>query len=194
MSRRPLTEVEAGLIEHWNLLRWWAWKLTGNRALAEDLVSQTAVRALEKQHLFSGQGHLKAWLFLMMRRIRLNDPAVRTGRVEAVMADLDLVQGAMEGAQEATVALGELPKFLACLPSDYSDLLLLCRVGGMSYDEAAEHFGLTRGTVRSRLARATATIRAMHEGNGIPNDPFLVLRGAFRRLESVEAELTDACA
>ena len=40
------------------------------------------------------------------------------------------------------------------LPERFRAAVVLCDLGGLSYDEAAEHLGCAVGTLKSRLSRA----------------------------------------
>lgn len=48
---------------------------------------------------------------------------------------------------------------IAKLKDEYREVVLLCDIEGMSYDEAAEAIGCPMGTVKSRLNRARKSLR-----------------------------------
>ena len=54
----------------------------------------------------------------------------------------------------------EVARALAGLDADMRDVLLLVAWGELSYEEVAGALGIPVGTVRSRLSRARAQIRA----------------------------------
>jgi hypothetical protein len=63
----------------------------------------------------------------------------------------------------ATLESTDLPDVLAALDADQRDVLLLYAWEGLSYREVAVALGVPVGTIRSRLARARARLRAGRE-------------------------------
>ena len=59
-----------------------------------------------------------------------------------------------------------LEEALAQLPEDWRLVVLLSDVQGLSYDEVAASAGLPLGTVKSRLSRARARLRAILRASG----------------------------
>ena len=59
---------------------------------------------------------------------------------------------------------------LQALPDEQREALLLIGVSELSYEEAAVLLTVPVGTVRSRLSRARAALRAKLEGRGVELD------------------------
>ena len=54
----------------------------------------------------------------------------------------------------------DIESALAQLPPDFRAAVVLCDVEGLSYEEISEALGLKLGTVRSRIHRGRAQLRA----------------------------------
>lgn len=149
--------------EHGAALFRLAYRLTANRADAEDLVQESYVRALRSLHGFT-PGSVDAWL----RRIATNlflDGARRRSRLR--------FDPFPEGAEERVPAIGDGPErsyewahldkdvaqALAALAPDYRAAVVLCDLEGYSYEEVSETLGIKLGTVRSRIHRGRTHLR-----------------------------------
>lgn len=138
-------------------LRRYAISLTRNRADAEDLLQETLLRAAIKLHLWEPGTNIMAWLTVMMRRIFLSHHVSARHRSEHV--SIEEWEGAVKPAQIDTVELREVQSRLGLLSKDHKDVIGYIAVGGASYDEAAQHFNVPVGTIRSRLCRARDQLR-----------------------------------
>ena len=144
--------------------------LTGNETDAEDLVQETYVRALRAEHQFTPGTNLKAWLFRILRntflssyRRRRNDPTVggldtvATAEAEGAMPS-DWLLGDVELDRLRKVVAEEIEAALMTL-SEESRTVILLDLEGLTEGEVADVLGCAIGTVKSRLARARATLR-----------------------------------
>jgi len=141
-------------------LRRYARALLRNPVDADDLVQETLVRALTKQHLWERGSDLRAWLFTMMHNQYVNfvRKSVRSGEQVPVETILDIGR---PGAQMPSLELQELDAAMARLPDEQRAVLLLIGLEGMSYEEAATVVQVPVGTVRSRLSRGREALRDM---------------------------------
>jgi RNA polymerase sigma-70 factor (ECF subfamily) len=149
----------------YNFAHW----LTQNREEAEDLVQETYVKALKGFSSFQPGTNFKAWIFRILRNTFLNS---RTG-LKAATVPLDPAdEGAGLPAEHQTPetilldrAQGEiLQSAIEELPVAYREVLLLCEVEEMSYQEIASTVAIPIGTVMSRLSRARRLLRVAVEG------------------------------
>ena len=143
-------------------LRRYARALLRNRDGADDLVQDTILLALEKNHLYERGTNLRAWLFTLMHNhyVNLVRRSLRRGQT-IVVEKLTL---ATPAAQIASLELRDLESAIARLPEEQRETLLLIGLEGMKYEEVAQICGVPIGTVRSRLSRARAGLRRMTEG------------------------------
>lgn len=143
-----------------------AWRLTGNRADAEDMVQETFARALAASGQFRAGSNLDAWLYRIMVNAHIS--AYRKRRHVQLVSDVNL-----EGWQEAfppavsaedLVLSGTLDADVAAamraLPEKRRLAVYLADVEGLSYRQIAERAGISVGTVRSRLHRGRNALRA----------------------------------
>jgi len=147
--------------------------LTGDAALADDLVQDTLERALRYRWRFrlrpgtwwgDGADGLLPWLLTLMHRLRLN--AVRR-------KNLVITSDTVPDVSAPVVDPGlrqDLMQALALLPEAQRSVLLLVSLEQFTYAEAAKVLDVPIGTVMSRLARAREHMRALLEGkaNGRP--------------------------
>ena len=144
----------------YNFAHW----LTRNRDEAEDLVQETYVKALKGFSSFEPGTNFKAWIFRILRNTFLTS---RTGLKAATVA-LDL-----QGDDSALPVENETPESILIdrtsdrimqeaieeLPVPFREVLLLCEVEEMSYQEIAATLMIPMGTVMSRLSRARFALR-----------------------------------
>ncbi|MDR2257208.1 MAG: sigma-70 family RNA polymerase sigma factor [Arthrobacter sp.] len=150
--------------EHGASLARLAYRLTGNRADAEDLVQETYVRALRALERFT-PGSVDAWL----RRIATNlflDSARRRAKVrfDPLAEDAEDKLAATGHGPERSFEFAHLNADVAAalgeLAPDYRVAVVLCDLEGFSYEEIADTLGLKLGTVRSRIHRGRTQLRA----------------------------------
>lgn len=131
--------------------------LARNPTDADDLVQDAFVRALRSYRQFDLQTNIKAWAFTILRNTRLND--LRKRRYEGI-DDQDRALQPTPPNQLHCVELREVLAVLATLPPAHRDVLKLVRASGFSYEEAAQVMKCKLGTIKSRLNRADAALRA----------------------------------
>lgn len=167
--RMPELSLQTGSFEElamplfdqlYNFAHW----LTQNRDEAEDLVQETYAKALKGFSSFQLGTNFRAWMYRILRNTFLTS---RTG-LKAVTLPLDSDEGAPELAVEQetpeTILLSRssshlLETAIAGLPVHFREILLLCEVEEMSYQEIAETLSIPIGTVMSRLSRARRALR-----------------------------------
>jgi RNA polymerase sigma-70 factor (ECF subfamily) len=147
-----------------------AWRLSRDRHVAEDLVQETFARSLAGSHGFVPGTHLKAWLFRILRNAFL-DLRRREGRsplraVSEVPEDGMAEDRALPGTpgdvkleQIRRLVARDIDAALHALTADHRAVVLL-DLEGFSEQEIAAVMDCAPGTVKSRLARARAALRA----------------------------------
>jgi len=133
-----------------------AWYLCGDRALAEDITSETFVRAWTTPSAIDMQT-VKGYLFTIARHLHVQLSKER-GRV----AELDdTVADRAAGPHEQAVARDELDRVragLLALPEIDRTVLLMRALDGLPYDEIARATGLTLSAVKVKVHRARARL------------------------------------
>jgi RNA polymerase sigma-70 factor, ECF subfamily len=147
----------------YNFAHW----LAQNREEAEDLVQETYVKALRGFGSFQQGTNFRAWMYRILRNTFLTS---RTGLSAKMTVPLDEEDGpvadATTDAQTPEAILIDrdhqevLRAALEELPLHHREMVLLCEVEEMSYQEIADTLSVPIGTVMSRLSRARAALRA----------------------------------
>jgi RNA polymerase sigma-70 factor, ECF subfamily len=146
-------EFHAALLDCMPHLRAFARSLTRNRERADDLVHDTAVRALGAAHQFTMGSNFKAWIFTILRNCHYNEIRKRNWR--NVPFDLAPVEGqATPATQEAALEFCDFRRAFSQLGDSHREVLMLVGASGLSYEEVANICDCAVGTVKSRVSRA----------------------------------------
>jgi RNA polymerase sigma-70 factor, ECF subfamily len=144
----------------YNFARW----LTQDTAEAEDLVQETYAKALRGFSSFQAGTNFRAWIYRILRNSFLSS---RTGLKTTVPLDEeDSDTLPVESATPESVLIAQadrqmVQEALEGLPVPFREILLLCEVEEMSYQEIAETLTIPIGTVMSRLSRARKALRGV---------------------------------
>ena len=142
-----------------------------NRDEAQDLVQETFAKALRGFSSFERGTNFKAWIFRILRNTFLTS---RTGLRAMPMADVDdpaiepVLVDPRSDPEELVMRASDretLHRALGQLPAPYREVILLCDVEEMRYQEIADLLQVPIGTVMSRLARARKRMREILVGS-----------------------------
>jgi RNA polymerase sigma factor (sigma-70 family) len=132
------------------------------RERADDLAAQTFTVAFERRAMFRLEADdARPWLYGIATKLLANERRneQRSLRVLARLSGgLDDIGGA--AGSDAVEVDAALAGALANLDPAQRDVLLLHAWGELSYEQIADALRIPVGTVRSRLSRARATLRA----------------------------------
>lgn len=186
-KRLPDAEFHRLLTEAIPHLRAFGRSLCGCRDRADDLVQETLMKAWAARDRFVADSSFRAWTFTILRnhyygQVRRNR---FVGEYDEAVAERILVA---EGGQESRIEATDVLRALATLPDSQREVLVLMAVGNVSYEDIASICGVALGTVKSRIARARATMSAMLEEGVMPDSRHnFVLEGEV--LDAFFAEL-----
>src|SRR5437764_13716179 len=138
-----------------------------NRPRADDLVQDTLVRAISKQHLWKPGSNLRSWLFTLMHHQNVNDVRRSTVRRDLCF-DVEELHDNLASVNDtsASLQLRDLERPMATLTIRNRQVILLIALEDLSYEEAAEALRIPVGTVRSRLSRGRAELRQLMDHRG----------------------------
>ena len=145
----------------YNFAHW----LARNETDAEDLVQETYLKALRNFASFQPSTNFRAWMFQILRNTFLSSRSTLERRLTVAMdPEEDGPELAVEKETPETILVKRLDSQLVQsaiegLPVHHREILLLCEVEEMSYQEIADVLSIPIGTVMSRLARARKAIR-----------------------------------
>lgn len=165
----PTSGVSPGLLEEFqrtalvyidDLYRF-AYRLSGSRTNAEDLVQEACLQAWRSFDRFERGTNCRAWLYRILyfvwtherRRVLRRPVLVFDG--DAI--DIDTQRSGPPTPDQLTetevlVAFEKLPKAL-------QEIVVLCDIEGLTYREMAALLDIPMGTVMSRLNRARKQLR-----------------------------------
>ncbi|MBA2538218.1 MAG: sigma-70 family RNA polymerase sigma factor [Deltaproteobacteria bacterium] len=136
------------------------WRLFAGRARhrVEDLVQETFVRVLEALPEFdpAGTATLSTWILTIATRLALNELRKVEPRLDVQVESVERADVTAERKQLAR-AIGEA---VAELPDAQRAAFVLREYHGLEYAEIASVLELDLNTVKSRLNRARAALRA----------------------------------
>ncbi|PZU88887.1 MAG: RNA polymerase subunit sigma-24 [Shinella sp.] len=153
------TDVRNGLSANLSRLWRYAFVLSRRRDMADDLVQQTCVRALERAAQFAAGSRIDQWLLAILHSIWLNEVRAQRVREGAGLADAADVLS-FDGRAEADrkVMANQVMRLVDALPEAQRTAVFLAYVEGLSYREVATILGVPVGTIMSRLAAARAKL------------------------------------
>jgi RNA polymerase sigma-70 factor (ECF subfamily) len=149
-------------------LRAYARALTaGNADLADDIVQDTLMLALQGWHSFTPGTNLKAWLVQILRNRFHSVVSRKHVRAEIGVDDLSWL-ASVPAFQERRLEVLEFKMAFARLTPAHREALVLHAVHGLPYEQIAEICGCEIGTVKSRINRARNLLKQMLLGEGKP--------------------------
>src|SRR5215510_15918354 len=142
-----------------DLLRFAFW-LARDRAVAEDVVQETLIRAWKSREELKDPAATRPWLLTIVRR----EHARLYERKRLPLVDVDEVEalGDPALATDGDAGLLDLRRAILQLPDEYREPLVMQVLGGLSTTEIAKELGLTQAAVLTRLFRARNRLRTIY--------------------------------
>jgi RNA polymerase sigma-70 factor (ECF subfamily) len=146
--------------EHARAVYHHGYRLTGDRAVAEDVLSTTFLQAWRMRRRIDPEGgSLRPWLLGVATNIIRNHRR-KTRRERDLLARLAPRDRVPDFAEDVAARLDDagtlasVREALRALRDAEREVVALCVWAGLDYAAAAEALGIPVGTVRSRLSRA----------------------------------------
>ena len=145
----------------YNFAHW----LTQDATEAEDLVQEAYAKALRGFSGFQVGTNFRAWIFRILRNAFLNS---RAG-LKMVALDENVEEPASPAPSPEAVLVAQanrdaVREALSQLEVPHREILLLCEVEEMAYEEISQVLAIPIGTVMSRLYRARKALRTVLAG------------------------------
>ncbi len=137
--------------------------------LADDVAAETFTRAFDARERFDlHREDARPWLFGIATNLTRDHWRAERRRLRALgrldpHAAIPSDDDAAISRSDATARASELAAALRALRPDDRDALLLVVWAELSYEDAAQAVGVPIGTIRSRVHRARAAVRAALE-------------------------------
>jgi RNA polymerase sigma-70 factor, ECF subfamily len=148
------------------------YSIVNDREVAEDLVQETFIRVYKSAENYQTIAKFSTWLYRIGRNLALNEIRNRKRRPALVLNQKIAGGRGDEGGEVASMIAGDVAEpgeivekmdtarlvraVVTTLPETFREVLVLCDLQTLSYQEAAEILDIKIGTVRSRLSRARA--------------------------------------
>lgn len=145
-----------------------ALRMSGSDSIAEDITQEVFLHLIRDNGKFdSARGSFQSYLFGIARnqvlkrferdRHFLSLSSEEEENNSSVLESL-IVNGDLLGDLARRETIDSVRQAVLALPPHYREVVVLCDLHEMSYQEAAEVLGCAIGTVRSRLHRARAIL------------------------------------
>jgi RNA polymerase sigma-70 factor (ECF subfamily) len=154
------------LVELLPRLRAYAVVLTKNRSAADDLLQQTAYKALRARGQFTPGTNFTAWVHRILHNEFISSKR-RINRIGPPVDELPEELVATSGNQESKLLSKEVIRAMDELQPSQREVLVMICGAGLSYEEAAEALGCSVGTVKSRLWRARRHMQELIMGDEV---------------------------
>ena len=143
-------------------------RLTGDRALAEDLTQEVFLRVFQGLPGFSLRSRFTTWLFQVTKNRVLDELRAIERRTRALVAlddipPLEVVDAPVERAE----TIDAVWRAVEALNPDLKMALLLRDVVGLSYAEIAETLEVTLATVKWRIYKSREEVQLALQREGI---------------------------
>jgi RNA polymerase sigma-70 factor, ECF subfamily len=167
----PRAQFEQEALVHHDALYGFALKLARARDEAEDLVSDTVLRAFERWEQYRPGTNIRAWLFTILyhlfvsRKRRIDAREVPDSDTGAGRSTRDAVGDAdPESTFYDSFLDDEIVRAIDSLPDEYRTTVVLSDIQELRYAEIAEILGIPEGTVKSRLFRGRRLLQRKLRG------------------------------
>ena len=144
--------------------------ITGDREKALDLMQDTIVTVLTKQHLYNEESHFRSWIFRVLKNTYLNNIKKESIRKEINFSDtapdsqeepVFLSRNKNENYTSDPILKKKISDVISSLPYEYREVIVLVEIDQLSYEETAQVLQIPVGTVMSRLYRGRSHLRKM---------------------------------
>lgn len=165
---------EAEALLHLDAMYSFALKLSRSRDDAEDLVSDTILRAFERWEQYRLGTNIRAWLFTILYHVFVSRKR-RIDAREVQATDETDGWGAFEPVGDVnpearfyeTFLDAEITAAIDNLPDEYRAAVVLSDIHELRYAEIAHILGVPEGTVKSRLFRGRRILQKKLVGYAI---------------------------
>ncbi|MHA7966798.1 RNA polymerase sigma factor [Paenibacillus sp. CAU 1782] len=161
MTSLGSTEMEPIIVKYWNDIWNYAFVLTKNHDVAEDLAQETFINAFLALDKFRGQSTVKTWLLKICHNLAINHKRSAFFRKILPVPIVRFSEGApsAETIYFSESKMDEVWSELLTLPLKHREVLILEVKYGLSIADIANFLCIAEGTVKSRLHRARSKMR-----------------------------------
>jgi len=145
-----------------------AFYFTRNKDDAEDLAQDAFMRAYRFFYRFHRESNFKSWILRIMRNIHLTNIQKNKTTINAdeLIQSTALSSHDVENTILQNIQIKQIQKAIDKLPEDFKEVIILCDMENLPYEQIAEILQIPIGTVRSRLHRGRLLLKerlSVHE-------------------------------
>ncbi|HVS95336.1 MAG TPA: RNA polymerase sigma-70 factor [Puia sp.] len=145
--------------------------LTKSPAIAEEVVQEAFIRLWERRSMLAADSQLGAFLKKIVQNLVL-DLYRKAARDRSLLSHIREQREALERQGSEPLLQKELQRAyreaLEQLPPQQRAVFLLSREEQLSYQQIADHLGLSRNTVRNHMSEAIRSVRQyIHHHTGL---------------------------
>jgi RNA polymerase sigma-70 factor (ECF subfamily) len=154
-------------------------RMIGRRDEAEDMAQEVFVQVFKAIDQFRGEAKLSTWIYRIAVNLCKNRLKYLSRRRASSLEDMDEIADRLSGDSAKGVSVAGISRpdeliegmqlerlvkqAIAQVDPDFREVLILRDVEDLSYEEIAAITNLPDGTVKSRIHRARAQLRALVE-------------------------------
>lgn len=163
MDKR-ITSFHQNVIGEQKSLLSFALRLTLDKDLAQDLVQETNLKALDNEAKFTESTNFKGWIHTIMRNLFLNNCRRKNQVVSESQSMTDIMNLATEPndahTPDSSYTVGEITEIIASFPPNYREPFNM-HMAGYKYEEIAKALKMPLGTVKSHIFFTRRKLREM---------------------------------
>nr|WP_173292139.1 RNA polymerase sigma factor [Thiosulfativibrio zosterae] len=135
------------------------------QSLAQDLVQEAMLKAIEKQHQLQNLQDLEPWLCKILHNLYIDRLRYNQQWQFTDTEDIDHFDFAKSCEDNCITQQTEFTvhQAIGCLPFEQREVVTLVDLQGFSYQETASVLEVPVGTVMSRLSRARSKLKSLLE-------------------------------
>ena len=134
-----------------------AWRLTGNRQDAEDIVQECYIKLWNKRNDLGHVVNIEAYAVTLVKRMCYDSFNARRNDSETEISDSQTP--ITENVTEQRDELNHVQRFIEQLPEQQKTVIKMRELDNCSFEEIEEHTGLSSINIRVLLSRARKRIR-----------------------------------
>jgi len=156
-------------------------KLTRDQEAAKDILQDVFFKLWENRHSISLQQSLSGWLFVVSYNQSIS--YLRKILRESTVQNKILSQSALQDIYDQPPLVEDQYRLMYMAIENLSPqkrkVLELCKIEGLSYEEAAKKLNISKHTVKEYLTLSLASIRKYVHNNELNEPTFLILLFTF---------------